>query len=128
MVIYCQGLKPVAFETRQAFQVRRARAAGVICRSNGLWADRWLQRAHDWDDHVYRQTMTPMKIIHQWHGEDWLALQRLQWVARKPIARARAWSTTAGRTGTRIAAGCVQPRWHSSVLLQHLPGGRGEQL
>ena len=87
---------------------RRHREISFECKRAGLWSLRHSRRVCAWNAHLNRPLNArswAARLLH-WHGEEWLAAQRLL----------HGTSSLGGRTGTRAGPGCPCPRWHDGVL------------
>ena len=101
-------------EEPEAFVRRRARIARDLCNRSGWWSRVWHERSCHWDEHIRRHPDSPAGAMVLWHGADWLRQRRSVFAASNPI-RATAWTTTSGRTDTRVRAGYVAKRWDEGI-------------
>jgi hypothetical protein len=110
------GLKPNPTEDSATFLRHRAKAARQSCRIHGLWSQLWFRRAKAWDDHLSRHPQLLASAFRNFNDSNWLILRRANYANINSIRR-NSWTTFAGRTATRAAAGFVATRWQAGIQL-----------
>ena len=103
-------------EDSEQYARRKGRQASGLAREAGTWSDHWFKKALAWDEHVHRSRSGckwNLSLL-SFHDTSWLQQQRFVFAAVAPT-RLNPWTMFAGRTGTRAAAGKVQPRWQEAV-------------
>jgi hypothetical protein len=103
-------------EDSDHFARRRGRHASGVAKDAGLWSKHWFGRALAWDEHVQRNRSGCRwnSSLRAFHDSSWLQ-ERRSFFAAISSSRVNAWTSLAGRTATRAAAGKVQPRWQEAV-------------
>lgn len=103
------GLRKSAEEAPEGFVRRRARHAGQCVAKAGLWSHRCAKRVVAWEAHLRRpanKNSWASQLL-MYRGREWLQERR---------AAQESPSIQAARTGTRVAAGKVQTRWHDGAV------------
>ena len=95
---------------------RRGYHARKLIEQSESWSKHWFDRSIKFHEHVERgrSSCTWNQDLLDFHGSDWLQRRRAEF-ASVFSSRPNAWSIWAGRTGTRAAAGKVQPRWQEAI-------------
>ena len=103
---------------------RRMTSARGVVKSIGFWSHKWFERAKKWDEHIERHDELIVSPLRVWKGEQWLQDQRVKLLPLFSRVTGRL-SMSAGVTGTRIAKGRVQARWHDGISYakEHEPAG-----
>ena len=107
MISALMQIKPAPHEGLDAFVKRRHIISGKVATKSGRWSHMWAQSIGKWNDHVQRKhdPKTWSAPLLEWHGPEWLQLQRL-------IASS---STQESRTNTRVYRGKVHRRWSEGL-------------
>ena len=107
MISALMQIKPAPHEGLDDFVKRRHIISGKVATKSGRWSHMWAQSIGKWNDHVQRKhdPTTWSAPLLEWHGPEWLQLQRL-------IASS---STQESRTNTRAYRGKVHRRWSEGL-------------
>ena len=93
-------------EDSAGYARRKGRQASSLATATGLWSKHWFDRAVSWDDHVQRSRSGCKwnSSLRAFHDSNWLQECRASFVPSLSTMR-NPWTSFAGRTGTRAAAG-----------------------
>ena len=112
------------FEDIDVFCRRRSRIARNFCKDCGLWSLSWFRKAQNWDAHLSRHDDLLATRFRNYRDEKWLEARRAMYAVSNSL-NPRPWTTTAGRTATRVYAGSIAMRWQSGIHYADVHCGEG---